>query len=127
MRETVFEQVSADASSLKIDLSVKEFAIFAEEHEFSEEGLNAVKDLFSYLREKKQQSTIQTLLKMSHLPTKVPKTFDNFDFSILKGKDVERLKVLPTLNAIYSHHNLAFIGPAGKGKTHLAMPAASTD
>lgn len=120
MRETVFEQVSADASSLKIDLSVKEFALFAEEHEFFEEGLNAVKDLFSYLREKKQQSTIQTLLKMSRLPTKVPKTFDNFDFSILKGKDVERLKVLPTLNAIYSHHNLAFIGPAGSGKTHLA-------
>ena len=58
---------------------------------------------------------------MSRLPTKVPKTFENFDFSLLKGKDVERLRVLPSLNAIYSHRNLAFIGPAGTGKTNLAQ------
>ena len=58
---------------------------------------------------------------MSRLPTKAPKTFENFDFSLLKGKDVERLRVLPSLNAIYSHRNLAFIGPAGTGKTHLAQ------
>ena len=36
---------------------------------------------------------------MSRLPTKAPKTFENFDFSLLKGKDVERLKVLASLNA----------------------------
>ena len=77
--------------------------------------------LLGYLSEKKQQTTIQTLLKMSRLPTKAPKTFENFDFSLLKGKDVERLKVLSSLNAIYSHRNLAFIGPAGTGKTHLAQ------
>ena len=58
---------------------------------------------------------------MSRLPTKEPKTFENFDFSLLKGKDVERLKALPSLAAIYSHRNLAFIGPAGTGKTHLAQ------
>lgn len=34
---------------------------------------------------------------------------------------MERLRVLPSLNAIYSHRNLAFIGPAGTGKTHLAQ------
>ena len=58
---------------------------------------------------------------MSRLPTKAPKTFENFDFSLLKGKDVERLKFLFPLNAIYSHHNLAFIGPANTGKTHLSQ------
>ena len=83
--------------------------------------MEAVRAVFSYLSEKKQQTTIQTLLKMSRLPTKAPKTFENFDFSLLKGKDVERLRVLPSLNAIYSHRNLAFIGPAGTGKTHLAQ------
>ena len=51
-----------------------------------------MKTVFSYLREKKQQTTVQTLLKMSRLPTKEPKTFENFDFALLKGKDVERLK-----------------------------------
>lgn len=121
MKETIFEQVASAASVLKLDLSAEEFALFAEDRELSEAGMEAVQALLSYLSEKKQQTTIQTLLKMSRLPTKAPKTFENFDFSLLKGKDVERLKVLSSLNAIYSHHNLAFIGPAGTGKTHLAQ------
>lgn len=121
MNETIFEQVEAFASVLKLDLSAEEFAQFAEDQELSEAGMEAVRAVFSYLSEKKQQTTIQTLLKMSRLPTKAPKTFENFDFSLLKGKDVERLRVLPSLNAIYFHRNLAFIGPTGTGKTHLAQ------
>ena len=124
MKETIFEQVASAASVLKLDLSAEEFALFAEDREFSEAGMEAVQMLLGYLSEKKQQTTIQTLLKMSRLPTKAPKTFENFDFSLLKGKDVERLKVLSSLNAIYSHRNLAFIGPAGTGKTHLAVGLA---
>ena len=121
MKETIFEQVAAAASALKLDLSAEEFALFAEDQELSEAGMEAVQELLSYLSEKKQQTMIQTLLKMSRIPTKAPKTFENFDFSLLKGKDVERLKVLASLNAIYSHRHLAFIGPAGTGKTHLAQ------
>lgn len=103
MKETIFEQVAAAVSVLKLDLSAEEFALFAENREFSEAGMEAVQMLLGYLSEKKQQTIIQTLLKMSRLPTKSPKTFENFDFSLLKGKDVERLKVLASLNAIYSH------------------------
>ena len=99
MKETIFEQVASAASVLKLDLSAEEFALFAEDREFSEAGMEAVQMLLGYLSEKKQQTTIQTLLKMSRLPTKAPKTFENFDFSLLKGKDVERLKVLSSLNA----------------------------
>jgi SpoVK/Ycf46/Vps4 family AAA+-type ATPase len=36
-------------------------------------------------------------------------------------KELDRLKSLPSLMAIYAHKNIAFIGPAGTGKTHLAM------
>ena len=83
--------------------------------------LAAVENVFTYLSEKKQQATVHTLLRLSRLPTKAPRTFENFDFSLLKGRDVERLKALPSLSAIYSHRNLAFIGPGGTGKTHLAQ------
>ena len=121
MNETVFEKIETAASVLKLDFSSEEFANFAEEQALSEGAIDAVQAVFSYLSEKKQQTTIQTLLKMSRLPTKAPKTFENFDFSLLKGKDVERLKALAALTAIYSHRNLAFIGPAGTGKTHLAQ------
>ena len=121
MNETAFETITQAAAVLKLDFSSEEFAGFAEDHGLSEEAIEVVRSVFSYLREKKQQTTVLTLLKMSRLPTKEPKTFDNFDFSLLKGKDVDRLKALPSLAAIYSHRNLAFIGPAGTGKTHLAQ------
>ena len=121
MSETVFETIAQAAAVLKLDFTPEEFAGFAEDHGLSENTIAAIRDIFSYLKEKKQQTTVLTLLKMSRLPTKEPKTFDNFDFSFLKGKDVERLKALPSLAAIYSHRNLAFIGPAGTGKTHLAQ------
>lgn len=58
---------------------------------------------------------------MSRLPLKNPRAFDNFDFSVIKGKDVEKLKAPPSPAAIHAHKNLAFIGPAGIGKTHLAQ------
>ncbi len=120
MNDTAFEKLEAAAAVLKLDFSSEEFASFAEEQELTEAEIDAVQTVFSYLGEKKQRTTVQTLLKMSRLPTKAPKTFETFDFSLLRGRDVERLKALPSLAAIYSHRNLAFIGPAGTGKTHLA-------
>lgn len=121
MTQTVFEKLAAAISTLKLDFSSKEFAFYAEERELSEAEMEAVGNVFTYLSEKKQKTTVETLLRLSRLPTKVPKTFENFDFSLLKGRDVDRLKALPTLGAIYAHRNLAFIGPAGTGKTHLAQ------
>lgn len=42
MKETIFEQVAAAASVLKLDLSSEEFALFAEDQELSEAGMEAV-------------------------------------------------------------------------------------
>ena len=69
----------------------------------------------------KNEAVVNTLLKTSRLPLKNPKTFENFDFSRLHGKNIDRLTNLPALTAVYAHRNLAFIGPQGVGKTHLAM------
>ena len=90
MNETAFETIAQAAAVLKLDFSSEEFAGFAEDHGLSEEAIEVVRSVFFYLKEKKQQTTVLTLLKMSRLPTKEPKTFDNFDFSLLKGKDVDR-------------------------------------
>ena len=54
------------------------------------------------------------------LPLKDPKTFENFDFSMIKDRDVKRLQSLPSLSAIYARRNMAFIDPPSTGKTHLA-------
>ena len=56
MNETIFEQVEAFASVLKLDLSAEEFVQFAEDQELSEAGMEAVRAVFSYLSRKKQQT-----------------------------------------------------------------------
>ena len=58
---------------------------------------------------------------MSCLPLKNPKTFDNFDFSVIKKKGADSLKNLPSLSASYAHKKLALIGSAGTEKAHLAQ------
>lgn len=121
MIESVFERVEQYSDILKLDFSSAELAHLAEEHELSAEAVDAIALVFEHLSAKKTETTIQTILKMSRLPLKDPKTFETFDFSVIKGKDVERLKALPSLSAIYARKNLAFIGPAGTGKTHLAQ------
>lgn len=58
---------------------------------------------------------------MSRLPNKVPKTFDSFDFGRIQGRDANALKKLPALSNLHARKNVAFIGPQGIGKTHLAQ------
>ncbi len=121
MSNSVFEMIEKSSQILRLDFSSVEFAKLAEEQNFSEEQLLAVGTVFEHLRQKKVDTTIHTLLKMSRLPLNDPKTFENFDFSVNKGRDANKLKTLPSLSVIYAHKNLAFIGPAGTGKTHLAQ------
>jgi len=121
MNDSVFEQIHASAKVLGIDLCTSELAAFADQQEFSSEDLDSVCKVFDYLRQKKEEAVINTLLRMSRLPLKEPKTFDSFDFDHVHGKDVNKLKNLSSLSPIYAHKNLAFIGPQGVGKTHLAM------
>ena len=121
INESVFEAVEKSSQILKLDFSSIEFAKMAEEQELTEAQIQVVGMVFEHLQRKKIETTIHTLLKMSRLPLKDPKTFDNFDFSVMKGRDANRLKTRPSLSAIYAHRNLAFIGPAGTGKTHLAQ------
>jgi len=121
MNDSIFEVVEKSSQTLKLDFSSAEFARLAEDKELTEAQIRAVGMVFEHLQRKKIETTIHTLLKMSRLPLKDPKTFDNFDFDLIKGRDAAKLKTLPSLSAIYAHRNLAFIGPAGTGKTHLAQ------
>ena len=121
MNESIFEMIQENAKVLSIDLYAAELAGYTVKEGFTQETLEAIEKVFAYLRRKKEESIVTTLLRMSRLPLKEPKTFDGFDFSHVHGKHVDALKNLPTLSALYAHRNLAFIGPQGVGKTHLAM------
>ena len=121
MTEAPYSTIDRCIETLNLDFSSEEFARLAAETAMTPESIAAVNAIFEYLREKKEQSSIQILLRTSRLPQKHVKTFDNFDFSVLKGKDLDRLKSIRSLAAVYAHRNIAFIGPAGTGKTHLAQ------
>ena len=81
----------------------------------------AVAATFSYLAEKRRLASIETLLRLSRLPRREPKTFEGFDFSGIQGRDAAALGKLPSLADLYAHRNVAFVGPGGIGKTHLAQ------
>jgi DNA replication protein DnaC len=121
MDDSMFEQIQADAKYLNLDFCAQEAAQLAMDHEMSDESVQAVSEVFSYLKEKKTEAIVNTQLRLSRLPLKEPKSFENFDFSLIHGKQVDALKTLSSLSPLYAHKNLAFIGPQGVGKTHLAM------
>lgn len=119
MNDSWFEQIEAAAAFLNIDLGSKEMANLCVEYDLNDASVQAVAHTFEYLKQKKSEKIISTLLRLSRLPLKEPKTFDGFDFNQLHGKHVDALINLPTLSALYAHKNIAFIGPQGVGKTHL--------
>lgn len=121
MNDCVYEQIQESAKYLGLELSSQEVASFSIDKKIDSNSLQAVNAIFAYLKEKKSEKIVSTLLSMSRLPLKEPKTFANFDFSQLHGKQAESLKDLCSLKALYAHKNVAFIGPQGVGKTHLAM------
>ena len=121
MAESVYTTISSCAKDLGIEISEAELAFFANSNSLQEPDVDVIRAIFEFLRKRKEETVITTLLKTSRLPLKNPKTFDNFDFSRIHGKDIGRLTSIPSLSAIYAHKNLAFIGPQGVGKTHLAQ------
>lgn len=121
MIELPFGELESTIKILKLDLDELELTNLAEERGYSTEQMHAVDEVLQYLKEKKIRNTIEMYLRTSRLPLKAPKTFENFDFEAINGKHVDRLKALPSLTAIRSHRNIAFIGTPGTGKTHLAQ------
>lgn len=98
MPETnIYEELDSCVRNLKLDFCSQELTTIASDHHYTAEQLQAVADVFDYLSTKKHETVINTLLKMSRLPTKEPKTFDGYDFSRLHGDDIQTLKSLPAL------------------------------
>ena len=121
MSESSYLSLMKSLGTLKINLLLEEFADFAVENGLTEEDISAIDRFSAFLAKRKDRKAVETLLNFSRLPKKNPKTFDNFCFEDVKGKDVDKLRTLPSLSAVYAHKNIAFVGPPGTGKTHLAM------
>lgn len=118
---TIYEQIGGAIEALNLRLRPDELAELAVQYDLGESELEAVNVVFSHIVDKNREAAIAMMLKLSRLPQKVPKTFDSFDFGRIQGRDAATLKKLPALANLYAHKNVAFIGPHGVGKTHLAQ------
>lgn len=120
MGNSVYDCIESSCKALSVDISAVEMAHYAEEHALSPEQLKSIADLFSYLKDKQHRASVETMLRLGRFPDKAPKTFENYDFSRIHGKDTDSLKNLACLTEVHVGKNIAFIGPPGVGKTHLA-------
>lgn len=121
MNESVYVQIASFAEQIKVSLTAEEMATLAEKNNMSGDVLTEILAVFEYMATSHKNAITETCVRLSRLPRKNPKTFSNFDFSRIHGKDADVIKNLPALSQLYSHKNIAFIGPQGVGKTHLAM------
>jgi len=117
----MFENINECCVNLKIDLCGAELAKIAVNGNYTAETMEALSHLFTYLSTKKDAAMVQDILNKSRLPKSAPKTFDNFDFTRIRGQDVERIKGISSLATLHSGSNITFVGPPGIGKTHLAQ------
>lgn len=117
----LYRRVSERAASFEVGISPEELAELAVRCDMGESELAAIEAVFTYLADKHHDQVIETLLKLSRLPQKVPKTFEGFDFDRIRGRDAAAIRKLPALSNLHARKNLAFIGPCGVGKTHLAQ------
>ena len=65
MNESAFEAVENYSKILKLDFGSAGFARLAQELDFTGESVDAVAAVFRFLSERKTETTINTILKMS--------------------------------------------------------------
>ena len=121
MDDTKLNLIMRCFDSLKVKMTEEELSTFILDNDFSNTDIDATLRMFTFLEKRNNEASIQMMLRLSKLPLKSPKTFSNFDFSQVHGKNVSQLEGLQSLSTLYSHKNVALIGPAGTGKTHIAM------
>lgn len=121
MKNTKLNLIMECFDSMKIKMSEEELSAFVLDNELSNKDIDAIMRLFSFLEKRNDEASVQMMLRLSKLPLKSPRTFANFDFTHVHGKNVSQLEGLQNLSTLYSHKNVALIGPTGTGKTHIAM------
>ena len=121
MNTIIFDEIEKTAEYLKLNISSQEIADVIVKNNYTNESIHAISKFQKYLKDKRHDNLVGMLQQMSRIPLKEPKTFKTFDFSRIHGKNVDMLENLASLSTLYAHKNLAFIGPQGIGKTHLAM------
>lgn len=105
----------------KIPVGEKEVSAWLSENNVGEEGQEVISSFISYVVSQEKENRINKLSRQSRIPQSKDFSFENFNVSTLKKNEQEKISMIKTLSFLYANRNLAFLGPAGTGKTHLAL------
>ncbi len=118
---TKIENTERLLKSIGIEYSATCIAAWAYSNNITEEELEKLNILFRQISSYKHDCLTKMFLRLSRIPQKDRKTFENFDCSKLSSEAQKQIKALKTLSFIETKRNLIMIGSTGTGKTHLAQ------
>ena len=119
MDVNIYNEIQSITSYLKLSITSQEVAQFCSDEAFTDEQIQAIADFLNYMKDLRHTHLVEMLKTMSRIPSREPKTFENFDFTRIHGKNVDALKNLSSPSTLYDHKNLAYLIYCGVARMHL--------
>ncbi len=120
MSGLAYERLHANLRSLGLPTLERHLDGALEQGSKNERSLTEILDeLFEQERKTRQANLVELRLRVAGFP--VRKTLEEFDYKAQPSIDPKVIEELATLRFVHNAENVIFLGPAGVGKTHLAI------
>ena len=80
MNLNIYDEIQSITSYLKLSITSQEVAQFCADATLNEEQIQAIADFLKHMKDLRHTHLVDMLKTMSRIPSREPKTFDNFDF-----------------------------------------------
>lgn len=82
----IYDEIQSITSYLKLSITSQEIAQFCADKVLNDEQIQAIADFLNHMKDLRHTHLVEMLTTMSRIPSREPKTFENFDFSRIHGK-----------------------------------------
>ena len=89
MDVNIYNKIQSVTSYLKLSITSQEVAQFCADEGLNDEQILAIADFLNHMKELRHTHLVEMLTTMSRIPSREPKTFENFDFSLIFATEDE--------------------------------------